>query len=72
MMLPSKDAVQLKALEREACLRLQHEWHVISPASICLLQVTGEPVAAAALAAWTYLADYAHSLEASRDDTHTG
>ncbi len=36
------------------------------------VQVTGEPVAAAALAAWTYLADYAHSLEASRDDSHAG
>lgn len=36
-------------------------------------QVTGEPVAAPALAAWTYLADFAHSLEASaKDDSHVG
>lgn len=36
-------------------------------------QVTGEPVAAPALAAWTYLADFAHSLEASsKEDSHVG
>ncbi len=33
-----------------------------------MLQVTGEPIAAAALAAYAYLADFAHSMEASWDE----
>ena len=32
------------------------------------MQVTGEPIAAPALAAWTYLADFVHSLEATTKD----
>ncbi len=32
------------------------------------MQVTGEPIAAPALAAWTYLADFVHSLEAATKD----
>ncbi|CAK0735276.1 hypothetical protein CVIRNUC_000554 [Coccomyxa viridis] len=32
------------------------------------LPVTGEPIAAPALAAWTYLADFVHSLEAATKD----